>query len=449
MPAKIRISFVAAILCSALLLGACSDGSDSRRETWDTPMSECFWQIQIAPGRNEEDNHSWPDLNAAYRVAVYTLPEEVSCMTLEHSFPHARYMSLSSYHGLGGTIDILLDKDIVPDTGSINPFVVGSPRNASTRQYTFTIKAGEAPNCPLSSNVLEASDFLSTLMYRIYLPDENRDADGDAGLPRVTLHMTDGSILQGDEACDAVNFQLQEGDDTVIWYEPEEYAALRGAANPAKNPPPFRASYNFEFHKQCDFGGDCSSVPESGIRYPFPDPHYLYSFTSRDYGEVLVLRGKMPVTPRTFNGVENNTEEGEVRYLSVCSFEYYSRRAEQCLFDEQIEVNDDGFYTIVVTRREDKPDNATPECGVTHLSWSAQGDGFGIIDGEENNANDGFVLFRNLIPSPDFPYAPPPPTSLDQEEVMGDYLTRGRYLTRSEFEGLGCNPWLALPYDTM
>jgi hypothetical protein len=37
----------------------------------------------------------------------------------------------------------------------------------------------------------------------------------------------------------------------------------------------------------------------------------------------------------------------------------------------------------------------------------------------------------------------------DEAEVMGEYLPKGRYFTKAEFEGLGCNPWLALPYDQM
>lgn len=441
--------FFVCVFC-LLLASGCDDNSDSRPDVRNTPTSDCFWQVGLSPGWVESENHAWPDLNNSYRAAVYVLPDDASCLTVENRFPHARYISFSSYYALGGTIDNLLDKDISPDTGSANPFVVGNPRNDSSRNYTLTIKADDQAICPSSSNIVESTDTIAMLMYRIYRPDGMGDELGGEGLPRVTLHMVDGSVVQGQEACDALNFPLTPGDRKVEWYTESEYAGLRGAADPAHSPPLFRATYNFEFHKQCDFGGDCTSIPQVALKYPFPDPHYLYSFISRNHGEVLVLRGRLPSTPRTFENPEGIVEEGELRYWSICNYEYFSQRADACLFDEQIQVNEDGYYTIAVSRQSDVPDNATAACGVSHLSWSEAGDGFGIVEGRENNPDDGFLLLRNLIPAPDFQYAAPPPDTLDQEEeTMGEYLTKGRYFTKAEFEGLGCNPWLALPYDDL
>lgn len=37
----------------------------------------------------------------------------------------------------------------------------------------------------------------------------------------------------------------------------------------------------------------------------------------------------------------------------------------------------------------------------------------------------------------------------DEAEVMGEYLLRASYMSRAEFEGLGCDPYLSLPYDDM
>ncbi|MFC1579097.1 hypothetical protein ACFL3Y_01770 [Pseudomonadota bacterium] len=445
---KSAVFFLSAFLL--LLTSGCDDGSDSRSDVWDTPTSDCFWQVGLSPGWVESENHGWADLNNSYRAAVYVLPDEASCLTIENRFPHARYISFSSYYALGGTIDNLMDKDILPDTGATNPFVAGNSRNDPARNYTLTIKADNQANCPSSSNIVETTDTLAMLMYRIYRPDAMSDALGDEGLPRVTLYMADGSFLQGQEACDALNLPLTPSDKRVEWYTEQEYADLRGAQDPAPNPPVFRANHNFEFHKQCDFGGDCTSVPEVALKYPFPNPHYLYSFISRNHGEVLILRGKLPSTPKTFENPEGIVESRELRYWSLCNQEYYSQRSEACLFDEQIQVNEDSYYTIAVSLESDMPDNATADCGVSYLSWSTAGDGFGIEERRENNVNDGFLLLRNLIPAPDFPHAAPSPDILDQEEeTMGDYLTKGRYFTKAEFEGLGCNPWLALPYDEM
>ncbi len=143
-----RNAFSLFLLC-LVLVGGCSDGSDSRPDTFNTPLSDCFWQIALSPGWVEADNRVWPDLNTSYRAAVYILPDEALCLTVESEFPYARYISFSSYYALGGSIDYLLDKDISPDTGSINPFVAGSPRNDPSRNYTLTLKADDQAQCPL------------------------------------------------------------------------------------------------------------------------------------------------------------------------------------------------------------------------------------------------------------------------------------------------------------
>jgi len=260
--------------------------------------------------------------------------------------------------------------------------------------------------------------------------------------------MADGSILQGQEACNAMNlFESYQMVRSSQWTA-SEYAATRAAVDPSKNPPKFRATWGYKFLKQCDFGGKCDSLPPDNAPLAAGDASNLYSFLSREHGAVLVLRGRLPETPITSNG-EDRAVEGQLRYWSICSYEYYSEKAFSCLYDEQVQVNDDGYYTILISRDEDLPDNATRDCGVSHLGWSKNGDGFGIEEGRENFSNDGFMYIRNVAPSAGFTQVAPLPNTIDEEGQMEDYLPKGRYFSKEEFEGLGCNPWLALPYDDM
>jgi hypothetical protein len=433
------------LLC-LISVGSCSDGSDPPPAELTTPLSDCFWQITGSPGSNEEDNRTWTDLNASYGNAIYAFPEPGAYITLENKFPYARFMSFSTYGIAGGIVDTLLDEDIVPDIGSTNPFVAGNPRGDLSRVYSVTIRDDEQ----LSQQNGLTSGRAALLQYRVYLSDAGTSPLGDAGLPRVTLHLPDGSIVQGDEACAALNIPLPGRPVSNIWWTETEYAEARGSSDPSQNPPVIRATYNFPFQKQCDFGGDCSTVPDGGLKYPFPDPRYLYSFISRRHGEVLVLRGKLPETPRTHLDAAHAATEGQLRYWSICNYEYYSARAEACLVDELVQVDEDGFYTIVVSRNEDLPSNASSECGVSHLGWSELGDGFGLEEGRDNHSDDGFLIVRNIVPSPSFTQAIPSPDALDEEEeIMGEFLTKGRYFSKAEFEDLGCDPWRALPYNEM
>jgi hypothetical protein len=448
------------VLFSALSLLGCSDSNNNsvnRPEsaaTPTTPPSDCFWVGPWAK-ENEELNFGRLDEGAVYWLALYSIPEEGDYLSFEHEFAHSRYMSATTYGVAGGVIDYLTDRDFVPNSGSTNPFVEGTPRNDPQRRYVLRIASGDPveDSGPATENILydgtSAAGDITVMFYRLYATDADTDIAGDAGLPRVTLYMKDGSIAQGQEACDQLVIPY---DPAPFYIPPEVYADLRGGSDPSENPTIFRSSYGQTFQFRCDFGGDCSNNPPRDPYAGFgnPDAAYMYSFLNREYGEVLVLRGRIPEVPQTLDGADAVFMEQELRYWSMCEYEYYSQKVSGCLFDEQVTINDDGFYTIVTTRGEDRPENATEECGVSFIPWPLDGDGFGIVEGRESNPNDAYMTIRNILPAEDFDQViQNTSVSGDEEEVMGEHLPKGQYFTKAEFEGLGCNPWLALPYDQM
>jgi len=405
---------------------------------------------------NEILNRGYLDDGAVYWVSVYRIPEEGAYITFEGGFPYSRYMSLSTYRIIDTTLgDSLKDRDISAKTGSVNTFVEGNPRNDPYRYYQITMEAGERSDGAASAaentlyDLTPAVGVPVLLFYRNYVPNTGADQTGDVGLPRVTLHRADGTIQQGEEACTALNAGFEPGPPT--YFPADSYGNLRGAVDPSHNPPVFRTEYGLEYQVQCGWLNNCGDTPPKGS-LPFlnADADYMYSFLNRQHGEVLVMRGQIPVTPETLDGADAAFMEGELRYWSICQYEYYSQKVEACLFDEQIGINDDGFYTIVSSRPEDRPDNATDECGVSFMAWPEDGDGFAVAEGRENNPDDGYMLVRNLLPASDFTQAiHNTSVSGDETEVLGNYMPKGQYFSKSEFEGLGCNPWLALPYEDM
>ena len=438
------------------IMGCDSNSSDRTRFYQEaeltTPPSDCLWA-----GGNileyERFNFQFGDTNVAYWAAVYILPEEGAYVTFQHQFPHSRFTALTSYSSLGAWVDQLTDWEIIPAEGGINPFIEGSPRNDSFRWFTVSVKSGERPE---NSSIATENELyygntevggIVVLIYRNYLPDAGQDATGGVGLPRVTLHMADGSILQGEDACAVLGIGYEPNPSLM---SPDVYAALRESTDPSHNPPLFRATYDRPFQIRCEFEGDCSNPPPRGaLIFLNSNQVTMYSFLNRQYGEVAVLRGKIPKTPRTYNGDELFMN-GELRYWAMCQNEYYSTKVKACLFDEAIQINSDGFYTIVTSRPEDRPSNATEECGVGFIPWSVEGDGFGIVEGRENNADDGYLLIRNVLPSPDFHHANQNTSVVgDEAEVLGEFLPKGQYFTKEEFEGLGCNPGPLLPYESM
>lgn len=444
------------------VVAGCSDGSDRpNNPPTDTPIdnpfaapaSDCLW---VGPYIKEREgfNFAYPDSGAIYWSAAYRLPEEGAYITLEADFPYSRYMSYNSYRSDTSPAQSLTDSDILPESGSINPFIEGNSRNDPYRRYVISVMPGEPPVQGETSEENTLYDATAgvgeeaVLLYRNYVPNEGADQTGDVGLPRVTLHLPDGSIVQGEEACEA----LSVGTETLsIPLVPADiYQGHRDNFEPASNPPAFRATYGIPFLLQCDYRGDCSNNPERNTRfYANADNQYLYSFLNREMGEVVVIRGRIPNIPQTLEGQDFFTE-GELRYWSLCQNEFYSQEVTECLFDEQVAINPDGFFTIVTSRLEDRPENANDECGVGYLPWPYNGDGFSFTEGRVDDPDSAFLILRNMLPADDFDQAVQnTSTAGDEAEVMGEYLPRATYMSRAEFEGLGCDPYLALPYEAL
>ncbi|MDH0625189.1 hypothetical protein N5E31_06575 [Pseudomonas chengduensis] len=130
----------------------------------------------------------------------------------------------------------------------------------------------------------------------------------------------------------------------------------------------------------------------------------------------------------TYNG-NTKFEDGDLRYWSWCSQQgYASGRVNKCLFDEQIPVDANGYYTLVLSRESDRPRNAINECGVSWLPIADVGDGTGDPD-------LSFLVLRNMLGRGEFKHAVQNIKSQETiQQDMGDYFPRARYTTVSSFE---------------
>lgn len=407
--------------------------------------TSCFWWGPTATvdAADPENNYAFPDKQAGYYGAVFALPQGAH-LTFEHEFAHARYQSLNSYNASTFTpTDALNDQSIVPDPGSRNPYLPGARRAGDAkRSYHATLlgtppPASPADRAPNTIYAGVAGQSKVILVYRIYTPDRGRDAFGDVGLPRPTLHLADGTTLSGQAMCDAIKAE-QHTTLALTTLPRPTYDALRNqpgkpAGFPASPVPVFRAAYNTQFDLGCMFRGLCSGTPvRSSGQYANLDNNYLYSYISRSLGDVLVLHGTMPRTPATFQRNPFMPDAYDVRYWSLCNNESLATtRATDCLYDEEIPVDQNGHYTIVLSDPEDRPRNATAANGVAWLAYSPNGDGAGHLD------DAGVLLLRNMLPSPTFHHAVQNThVPGDESAVMGEYLPTGTYMSTEQFEAL-------------
>ena len=121
--------------------------------------------------------------------------------------------------------------------------------------------------------------------------------------------------------------------------------------------------------------------------------------------------------------------DGELRYWSICSNQGLSNtRVNDCLFDEEIPLDANGFYTVIVSREEDKPRNAVPECGIGWLPMAEDGDG--LFDPDVT-----IVQIRHMLTAPDFEHSVQRVIRQDElQDVMAQYLPVSRYGLPNQIE---------------
>lgn len=401
----------------------------------------CAWALQVS---GDQLNAFYPDEAANYWVAIVPIPPG-GHLELDGRYPHARYMSFHTYTPLTQAIDALADAEIAPDAGSSNPFVAGADRTGEPRDYTVTVTnervpaGGRAPNTLYTENADGSKSSRATQLagieFRVYQPDIGLDITGGAGLPDITLVAADGD-RQVISRCPGAGLP-----------DPGYTPALAQASVPAPLPeagllghaqPRWRKYTNIvTMQASLGAGGQAAAGPagdplaaETDARLPSggsgENTHnkYIYATFSREFGEVLVLRGKLPTTPRTRDG-QPTMEAAQLRYWSLCT-NAQETSAYACVTDDQVAVDERGEYAIAVSAGNARPRNATEACGVT---WMPAGP-----------VPQSVLLMRNMLPAPDFEQAIQRVTPGQERSQMGAYYPLGTYYPSSAAAeaALGC-----------
>ena len=403
------------------------------------PLSTCFWAGPANPTVNPAMNVAYPDTGATYWYARFALPAGAH-LVLHCRYAQARYQSLDAYAAGGTPVDALNDLATAPDPGSVNPFVAGARRTGRFRSYTVQVvnlptPADPSPRAP-NTLYLGGGGPTQEMLYRVYVPNRGRDLAGGTGLPDPTVVLADGSQVAGDAACDLLGSRdptLPAGVTLPLSvYESLIHAPGNPDTFPSTDPPTFEAFYNTAYALSLLTGNRPPDPVRVGGFYSNVDNNYVSAATNRKLGPVLVLRGTLPTTPKTFRKRRTMTA-GQLRYWSICGNESpVTTAVTSCLYDEQLHLDALRRYTVVVARPEDRPRNAVAACRADFLPWSPNGDGVGDPDRQ-------LLIVRNMLPAPDFHQSVfDTRTPGDEAAVMGPYLPVGTYTTKEAFEALGC-----------
>lgn len=439
----------------ALLVGAIPAAAAQPR----ADLTTCFWGG--VAGAPPAKNRLVTDLNELAFFGVAVLPRGGS-LHFTHVFPHARSVAWSTYDPFTFTpLDTLRDDELVADQGSVNPFTPGASRQAPNRAYTLTVTTARRPDTGAPPNTLYTNGkTVVAVFYRLYVPDQGRDRLGDAGLPDLRYRpFRWGPTLTNDRACMALNGgRTATGplydlvwNSTTVGLGPSYHALL--ALRPESDTFPARAEGRWDvffgilqlarpFLREAGLNSQATSLPAAptGPAVDWDsDSAVAVNYVDRRLGpdpdgrNLLVVRGVMPRTPRTFGGDPVMGEDADMRYWSLCTMNAPPLgRTGSCLFDEQVPVDASRHYTIVVGAPQDRPPNATESCGVAWLDWSPDGDGYG-------RETAGTLTLRNQDPAPGFTRAIQNVTAAETErEVMGAYLPTQTYVSAEAFAARGC-----------
>jgi hypothetical protein len=239
--------------------------------------------------------------------------------------PAARYFSLQTYSAsdlFSTTTGFLRDTEIVmnPDNSTYEVQIGGN---------------GGVNNIPALPKGLFSG--VTWLMYRTYLPEDPASPAGSVPLPLVSLSNHVAETIGGfnvpycglaEPLVDLVTKPLYDTTRQILFRTP-------------KRP--------------------IEWVKPPGQVTPFPngDSMYLAAIVSSFRDNVVVIRGKAP----TF-GID-----GQVRYWSVCQFSVPSSRTIDCVPDQDFPLDNQGYYTVVVSTVKNRPANAVLGQGVVWLQW--------------------------------------------------------------------------------
>ena len=400
------------------------------------------WMIipsfRIPVGYTNLPSHS-SDPNATYLKLVF-LSSLNSQLLIEGDFPHCRFMDyqiLQPYDpeypasgSVGGPEVPMVDVDIEPDPGNVNPFRTGANRNASQRRYhlTLDLKAGNsaelnpglmvnayyrAPGNTRAGGPFSASGAYghsaiapSVVWVRYYAADDRSDPMAGVALPKALLRLDTGETFwlkpdfslakKRETAAWSVPTKLPIGPldylgPSLGWFKVYDLLLIRAELQGYSESPPWVEGASLE-EQRTDARNSVASVFKRGPWFESPGnleaaatlSNYT-SYLSRPFvlepGKVLVVTGKLPTTPNT-RSMPATMLPAQARYWSISRYLPWptiipgleEQKGEglclSSLMDDEVVVDGQNGYIIVYSKSEDKPSNARSESGVT---WQSLG----------------------------------------------------------------------------
>ncbi len=350
----------------------------------------CGWPLSLSP--EGPANFQGPDDAARYYIMPFDTTQ-YRAMTLRGTYPHLRYFAIAAYEvvdtGSGGYTfevgDPLYDAEIVPDQG-VNPFVPpGGVPGTYTVEIAYADGTGSSANASSvseegSPNTIRVTADLVWIVLRAYVPDADASLTGQSLMGGVPLPIITATSYSGDDTQLVTCSPINKWSDLMALGRhlfPPEVNLTVDEGTPSSD--------------RLWFGSPKEPPPNL---WPNPDGKYLMMLPGSQYqtGRVIVIHGKAPGFPDTFNGSpvwvpSKGFRRVDMRYWAVCNMNLvWPPSVVACATDLTTRLQG-RYYTIVISDDRQRPDWLKPT-----VNWIPWGDG----------QYPKFVVLRNILSSPDF-----------------------------------------------
>jgi len=422
-----RVALLAVVSVFTAALALVSAGSAATRLGSLPPFPYCGWWFVTTA---QSVNVALPDTSAAYWTTPFVAAPGLK-IVIKGQYPNARFASVTVYNNAGGVFTRngvssgIVDYQIAPDPGSINPF-----QHVTNRPGRFTIKIQRhvsraqvnvlpmVPRIPSKGIVPPGTGFI---VYRVYLP--NGGSFSSVKLPTVVLSFQ--GRTRSLPVCPWLGTtpHLPRFLSSVARHRvATSLSTTAGRVNASSSTPPLLKFFRPMAATTNSFFPNVANAYVAALFQPTP-------------GTVVVVRGKAATAPPDSSAMPWPNPSYNLRYWSLCNNENAPPDPVVVVPDPQTggqiygcsaDLNTTvvgGYYTYVLSSLADRPPSATTQNGITWLPYSSQ------------NVQNVLVL-RNMLGSA-FPNSvqqvPQDGNPASAQAVMGPYYPQMAQCSVSTF----------------
>lgn len=363
-------------------------------------------------------------------------------LEIKGEFPHARFMNFVLYdfnsgEMAGGERQVLEDRAIKPDSGSYNPFLPDVERDKKNidRHYTVYVvrednDSGDQyqPDGTLKDNTLVIPSNLevAAVFLRVYMPDNADNPQGGVDLPLIsTFYLGDNGPVPS--PCPGQQPELLP--DKLKEIAADIFVPQEATQEPTDEDKAVLKKYENDVFSY-------NPGPDWGL-YPNGDNPYLIAPLWHNTDKVATVKFKAPTftATRTYPW-EKVKPDDEVRYFSVCMGGYRMTNTSECLSDEELKIDADGYVRIAIVPNGLKINYEDDQVWNVfkwgqHLYPALLFRQIGVnphfYDNSFCNTNDAFHLetLQDLVDN-------------SADHTIGEYAPTGIYCELNEFENNRC-----------